>query len=73
MLMDQQNGGPVVAVQVDNETSDWKYLLALKQLAEQVNSTLVPLTNTWQLGMLPAYYAKTGWPGPGPGTTCLSR
>ena len=28
--------GPVVAVQVDNETSDWRYLLALRALALQV-------------------------------------
>lgn len=36
-----KQGGPIVAVQVDNETSDWKYLLALKDLASQ---TTPPMT-----------------------------
>jgi len=38
----------VVAVQVDNETSDWKYLLALSSLAKS-------------LGIEPTFYTKTGW------------
>ena len=45
------DGGPITLVQVDNETSNWKYLLALQQLAIS-------------LGMLPAAFTKTGWPGP---------
>lgn len=47
------DGGPIVAVQVDNETSDWQYLLALKALALSV-------------GIRPAYFVKTGWPAPKP-------
>jgi hypothetical protein len=39
---------------VDNETSDWKYLLALKALA-------------LECGMAPAAFAKTGWPVPSAG------
>jgi hypothetical protein len=40
--------------QVDNETSDWKYLLALKALG-------------LSLGITPAFYTKTGWPSPSAG------
>jgi beta-galactosidase len=49
-----KDGGPIVAVQVDNETTDWKYLLALQALGIS-------------LGIDPAFYTKTGWPAPGPG------
>lgn len=49
-----KDGGPIVAAQVDNETTDWKYLLALKTLAES-------------LGIWPAFYTKTGWPTPAAG------
>ena len=49
-----KDGGPIVAVQVDNETSDWKYLLALRSLALDV-------------GIDPTFYTKTGWPDPNPG------
>ena len=49
-----KDGGPIVAVQVDNETSDWKYLLALRTLALDV-------------GIDPTFYTKTGWPQPNPG------
>ena len=45
-----RDGGPVFAIQLDNETSDWKYLLALKAIASKYFS--------------PAYFAKTGWPAP---------
>merc|ERR1719201_2986786 len=48
------DGGPIFAIQVDNETTDWKYLLALKALA-------------LECGMYPAAFTKTGWPQPGPG------
>ena len=48
-----KDGGPIVAVQVDNETSDWKYLLALRSLALDV-------------GIEPTFYTKTGWPPPEP-------
>ena len=43
-----KDGGPVFAVQLDNETVDWKYLLALKALARKYFS--------------PVYFSKTGWP-----------
>ena len=43
-----KDGGPIFAVQLDNETVDWKYLLALKALARKYFS--------------PVYYSKTGWP-----------
>ena len=46
-----KDGGPIVAVQVDNESSDWKYLLALRSLAIEK-------------GILPAFFMKTGWPAP---------
>jgi hypothetical protein len=46
-----KDGGPITLVQVDNETSNWRYLLALRELA-------------MSLGILPAVYTKTGWPGP---------
>ena len=49
-----KDGGPIVFSQVDNETTDWKYLLALRSMA-------------MSLGVLPAFYTKTGWPGPGAG------
>ena len=49
-----KDGGPVVSVQVDNETSDWKYLLALRSLALSV-------------GIRPAFFVKTGWPAPSTG------
>eukprot|EP00944_MAST-04C_sp_MAST-4C-sp1_P010268 g10268.t1 len=43
-----KDGGPIFAVQLDNETVDWKYLLALKALARKYFS--------------PVYFSKTGWP-----------
>lgn len=49
-----KDGGPIALVQVDNETTDWKYLLALRELA-------------MSLGILPAMFTKTGWPGPAAG------
>ena len=49
-----KDGGPIALLQVDNETTDWKYLLALRSLA-------------MSLGILPAIFTKTGWPGPAPG------
>jgi hypothetical protein len=49
-----KDGGPIVAVQVDNETKDWRYLLALRDLAIQV-------------GMVPPTFTKTGWPSPDKG------
>ena len=49
-----KDGGPIVAVQVDNETGDWQYLLALRSLAIK-------------LGVLPAFFVKTGWPAPAQG------
>eukprot|EP00729_Bicosta_minor_P005794 gene5795-1625_t len=45
-----KDGGPIWGVQIDNETSDWKYLLALMQVAMSV-------------GMAPVSFTKTGWPG----------
>lgn len=44
-------GGPVVSIQVDNETPNVPYLLALKDMAVG-------------LGMRPAFWVKTGWPSP---------
>lgn len=49
-----EQGGPIFAMQVDNETPDWKYLLALKDVATAA-------------GLRPAVYAKTGWPTPSQG------
>ena len=49
-----KDGGPIILCQVDNETTDWKYLLALRSMA-------------MGLGVLPAFYTKTGWPGPAAG------
>lgn len=49
-----KDGGPVVAVQVDNETRDWRYLLALRSLA-------------LDKGIWPAFFVKTGWPAPSAG------
>ena len=48
-----KDGGPVIMAQVDNETPDWRYLLALKQLATSQ-------------GIDPTYFTKTGWPAPAP-------
>lgn len=48
------DGGPVMISQVDNETPDWKFLLALKALGEKH-------------GIEPVFYSKTGWPAPAPG------
>jgi hypothetical protein len=44
-------GGPVISIQVDNETPNVSYLLALKDMAVA-------------LGMRPAFWVKTGWPSP---------
>ncbi len=49
-----KDGGPIIAVQVDNESRDWKYLLVLKSMAENI-------------GMYPPFFTKTGWPTPDPG------
>ena len=49
-----KDGGPIIAVQVDNETSDWRYLLALQAVARSV-------------GMHPPAFAKMGWPAPAAG------
>ena len=48
------DGGPITLVQVDNETSDWKFLLALRELG-------------LSLGITPCSYTKTGWPSPAAG------
>ena len=45
-------GGPVISIQVDNETPDVDYLEALRALGVE-------------LGMRPAFWVKTGWPSPG--------
>ena len=45
------DGGPVWAVQLDNESRDLSYLLALQQLAVSA-------------GITPAVFTKTGWPAP---------
>jgi hypothetical protein len=39
---------------VDNETSDWKFLLVLRTLG-------------LSLGITPCSYTKTGWPSPAAG------
>ena len=44
-------GGPVISVQIDNESSDVKYLLALRALAVSV-------------GIAPWAFTKTAWPNP---------
>jgi hypothetical protein len=49
-----KDGGPILMSQVDNETSDWKFLLALRELG---------LKN----GIDPPFYTKTGWPSPAAG------
>jgi hypothetical protein len=49
-----KDGGPITMVQVDNETSDWRFLLALRKLG-------------LSLGITPCTYTKTGWPSPAPG------
>ena len=46
-----KDGGPVVLIQLDNETRDFNYLLSLRSLA-------------MGLGILPAFFMKTGWPTP---------
>jgi len=45
------DGGPIISIQVDNESDDVDYLLALRGLAVE-------------LGMNPWYWIKTGWPTP---------
>ena len=45
------DGGPILMAQVDNETPDWGFLLALKALARKH-------------GIEPPFYTKTGWPTP---------
>ena len=49
-----KDGGPIVITQVDNETPNWQFLLALRQLG-------------LKHGIEPTFYSKTGWPSPGPG------
>jgi hypothetical protein len=41
-------------VQVDNETSDWQFLAALRTMG-------------LSLGITPCSYTKTGWPSPAKG------
>lgn len=45
------DGGPIISVQLDNETPDVDYLLALRKLALNV-------------GITPWLFIKTGWPSP---------
>lgn len=45
------DGGPIISVQVDNETPDVDYVLALRDLAQNV-------------GINPFLFIKTGWPTP---------
>jgi len=45
------DGGAVISLQLDNETPDVDYLLALRALAVE-------------LGMAPWFFVKTGWPSP---------
>lgn len=45
------DGGPIVSVQLDNETPDIEYLLALRDTALAA-------------GMMPPLFTKTGWPTP---------
>jgi hypothetical protein len=45
------DGGPVISVQLDNETPDVDYLLALRALA-------------LASGISPPFFAKTMWPAP---------
>ena len=45
------DGGPIISVQLDNETPDVDYLLALRALAVRV-------------GITPFMFIKTGWPAP---------
>ena len=45
------DGGPIIGIQVDNESDDVDYLLALRGLAIE-------------LGMTPWFWIKTGWPTP---------
>ncbi len=44
-------GGPVISIQLDNETPDVAYLEALRGLGVE-------------LGLAPAWWVKTGWPSP---------
>lgn len=46
-----QDGGPIISVQLDNETPDVDYLLALRKLAVAE-------------GITPWIFIKTGWPTP---------
>lgn len=46
-----QDGGPVITVQLDNETPDVSYLVALRELAVSC-------------GILPPFFTKTAWPSP---------
>jgi len=45
------DGGPIVWCQLENETGDWQYLLALKDIASRH-------------GFAPVAFARTGWPAP---------
>jgi beta-galactosidase len=45
------NGGPIVSIQLDNETPNVDYLLALREMAVGA-------------GMDPVFFVKTGWPSP---------
>ncbi|KAH8060325.1 beta-galactosidase [Aureococcus anophagefferens] len=49
-----RDGGPVWAVQLDNEIGDWKYLLGLREIALSYD-------------IAPAAFTKTGWPNPDAG------
>jgi hypothetical protein len=53
-----KDGGPVIGVQMDNETGDGDYLLALKKMAQSA-------------GVDVPYYAATAWSGPLPGQGLL--
>ena len=53
-----RDGGPVWAVQLDNEIGDWKYLLGLRDIALSYD-------------IAPAAFTKTGWPNPDAGYPAL--
>jgi beta-galactosidase len=66
-----KNGGPIIGVQIDNESSDTKYLLTLKELAKKVGFDVPVYSMTgWtsgvpEAGFLPVYggYSDGFWGG----------
>jgi hypothetical protein len=54
-----KDGGPIIAVQIDNETRDWEYLLALKDVAVKVSIDADPLLQSYAYSNTSIHHCHT--------------